>query len=219
MHTTKTARISNGVKAVLFDIDGVLVNSFEAGLRFFQDILASLGYPKPSRNEYKNAFHLPFVHALKHLAKAELTEELERIHEIIQKVPYHPELLSEPPGTKEVLKTLRKTYALGIVTSRSKEGLKNRYFHFTHTEKYFSVCITADDCKNHKPHPEPLLLAAKRLGVKPHKCVYVGDSHTDSEAGRAAGMKTILYGGRRHKDADASTKSFRKLPKVITSLR
>lgn len=215
---SKTAGTSNGVKAVLFDIDGVLVDSFEAGLRFFQDILAFLGYPKPGRRAYKEAFHLPFVPALKHLAKAELTEELERIHDITQKIPYHSELLTKPPDVKETLAILGKKYTLGIVTSRRKESVERRYFPFAHTEKYFSVLVTADDCQNNKPHPEPLLLAAKRLGVKPNECVYIGDSSTDIEAGRAAGMKTILYGKKKDRDADASTTSFRKLPMLISSI-
>ncbi len=207
-----------GVKAALFDIDGVLLNSFEAGLRFFQELLAHLGYPKPSRNAYKKAFHLPFVPALKHMAKAELTEELERIHNIRQKIPYRSDLLSEPPHTKEMLEALHQKYALGIVTSRGRESVTERYFPFSHTERYFSVCITADDCAHHKPRPEPLLLAAKQLNLSPSECVYIGDSHTDIEAGRAAGMKTILFGRKRNPHADASTSSFKKLPAIIAKL-
>ena len=206
------------IKAVLFDVDGVLLDSFEAGLLFLQDILAHMGHKKPSRNEFRKVFHLPLPLALKHIAKAELTEELERLHEIVQKVPYHSELLSEPPYAKEVLKTLQKNYKLGIVTSRHKSGLTKRYFHFAHTKKYFSVCITVEDVKHHKPHPEPLLLAAKWLKVRPSECVYVGDSHTDIEAGRDAGMKTILYGGKKNPGSSASTRTFRKIPSIIGKL-
>ena len=207
------------IKAVLFDIDGVLLDSFEAGLLFFQDILAHMGYPKPNRDEYRKAFHLPLTLALKHLAKADITEELERLHEIVGKVQYHSELLTEPPHTKETLKTLSKNYKLGIITNRDKNGLLKRYFPFSHTRKYFSVCITRTDVTHYKPHPEPLLLAAKRLHLSPSECVYIGDSHTDIEAGRSAGMKTILFGTRKSKDADAVTTSFRRLPQLIKKLR
>ena len=206
------------IKAVLFDIDGVLLDSFDAGLRLFQDMLTYMGYPKPTRSEFKKVFHLPLIPVLKHFTKSELTEELERLHEIVEKVPYHAELLSEPPHTKETLKELSKKYALGIITSRNKEGLSKRYFPYSHTQEYFSVFVTVEDVKHHKPHPEPLLLAAKRLKLKPSECVYVGDSHTDIEAGEAAGMKTILYGGKRHADAAAHTRSFEKLPALVASL-
>ncbi len=206
------------IRAVLFDIDGVLLDSFDAGLRLFQDMLTYMGYPKPTRSEFKKVFHLPLIPVLKHFTKSELTEELERLHEIVEKVPYHAELLSEPPHTKETLKELSKKYALGIITSRNKEGLSKRYFPYSHTQEYFSVFVTVEDVKHHKPHPEPLLLAAKRLKLKPSECVYVGDSHTDIEAGEAAGMKTILYGGKRHADAAAHTRSFEKLPALVASL-
>ena len=72
---------------------------------------------------------------------------------------------------------------------------------------------------HHKPHPEPLLLAAKRLKVRPSECVYIGDSHTCIEAGCAAGMKTILYDGKKNPDTSAGTKTFGKIPSIIDKLR
>ncbi|KKW10645.1 MAG: putative phosphatase [Parcubacteria group bacterium GW2011_GWA2_49_9] len=215
---SKTGQIGVGKKAVLFDIDGVLLDSFDAGLRLFQDMLASMGYPKPTRREFRKVFHLPLVPVLKHFTKSELTEELERIHELVEKIPYHSELLSEPEHAKETLMTLSKSYKLGIVTSRNKAGLSRRYFPFANTRKFFSAWVTVEDVTHHKPHPEPLLLAAKRLKLKPSECVYIGDSHTDIDAGKAAGMKTILYGGKKHADADAHVRSFEKLPEVVEKL-
>lgn len=207
------------IKAVLFDIDGVLLDSFEANFRFFQDMLARMGYPNPKRREFRKAFHLPLCLALKHMAKAELIEEMKQLHEIAEEIPRHPELLKEPPHTKEMLDALYTNYKLGIVTSRSRESVSKNYFPFAHTEKYFSVSVTLDDCAHHKPHPGPLLLAAKRLRLPPSDCVYVGDAHTDVEAGRAAGMKTILYGTRKNRNADTTTVSFKELPKLIASLK
>jgi len=217
---TKSARgeIGMGVKAVLFDIDGVLLDSFEASLRLFQDVLAHMGYPKPTKSEFKKVFHLPFIPVLKHFTKSKLAEEFEGLHELLEKIPYHSELLSEPSHVRKTLNTLSKDYKLGIVTSRNNVGLSKRYFPFARTEHYFSACVTVEDVTHHKPHPEPLLLAVKRLKLKPSECVYVGDSHTDVEAGRAAGMKTILYGGKRNAGADAHTRSFKTLPKLIASL-
>ena len=206
------------IKGVLFDIDGVLLDSFEAGLHFFGDVLTKMGHAKPTRSRYKSAFHLPLELALKHLAKSELTEELERLHEIVDKVPYRTELLSEPAHMRKTLDILSKQYKLGIVTSRNNQGLTKRYFPFAHTEKYFPVRVTREDVTHHKPHPEPLLLASKRLRLKPSECVYIGDSHTDIEAGQSAGMKTILYGGKRHGKADVHTRTFKNLPRLIKSL-
>ena len=211
MRTGKPTKI----KAVLFDVDGVLVDSFTANQMFLGDIVERLGHPRPTMRAYRSAFHLPLRQAVLHLSRAERTEELERLSEVVATVPYRADLLSEPPRAKETLKALRARYALGIITSRSKDGLNKRYFPFSKTRKYFSACVTVEEVTHHKPHPEPLLLAAKRLRVKPEACVYIGDSHTDVEAGRAAGMKTILYGGKKNAAADAHTRFFRNLPKII----
>lgn len=54
-----------------------------------------------------------------------------------------------------------------------------------------SVVISGDTTPHSKPHPEPLLEAARRLGIAPAKCLYVGDDERDIVAGRAAGMPTV----------------------------
>lgn len=54
-----------------------------------------------------------------------------------------------------------------------------------------SVVISGDTTPHSKPHPEPLLEAARRLGLEPQRCVYVGDDERDIVAGRAAGMPTV----------------------------
>ena len=59
------------------------------------------------------------------------------------------------------------------------------------------VVVGGDETKRHKPEPEPLLVAAKRLGVDPDECAYVGDSPFDIRAAKAAGMHAIAvtWGG------------------------
>ena len=55
-----------------------------------------------------------------------------------------------------------------------------------------SVLVCGDTTSHSKPHPEPLLEAARRLGVEPSSCLYVGDDLRDVVAGRAAGMITVV---------------------------
>jgi len=55
-----------------------------------------------------------------------------------------------------------------------------------------AATLVCGDCTPHtKPHPAPLLEAARRLAIEPSRCVYVGDDHRDMLAGRAAGMRTV----------------------------
>jgi N-acetyl-D-muramate 6-phosphate phosphatase len=57
-----------------------------------------------------------------------------------------------------------------------------------------AALIGGDSTAHAKPHPEPLLEAARRIGVNPQRCVYVGDDLRDVQAGRAAGMATVAAG-------------------------
>ena len=57
--------------------------------------------------------------------------------------------------------------------------------------KYFTVVIGGDDVKNKKPHPEPLLLVAEKLGLAPADLLFVGDSRNDIQAAKAAGCSSI----------------------------
>jgi phosphoglycolate phosphatase len=52
--------------------------------------------------------------------------------------------------------------------------------------------VSGDTTANRKPHPEPILLACSRAGSLPHQCLYVGDDKRDNEAGRQAGMPTLV---------------------------
>jgi len=78
----------------------------------------------------------------------------------------------------------------GVVTNKSKrfaEPLTQAMPLF----KTAAVVISGDTTPFAKPHPEPLFEAARRLGIAPSACVYVGDDERDIVAGHAAGMKTV----------------------------
>lgn len=207
------------IKAVIFDIDGVLLDSFEANLKFFQDLMIKTGYRPPTREEFSAIFHLSMMDAIKALTKSSSEEEIKRIWEIGRGrgVGYNVNLLKTPKGAEEVIEKLSKSYLLGIVTSRIKESIYESP-ELKKLEKYFKVAVSYQDTTNHKPHPDPLLLAAQKLGVKPEVCVYIGDVENDIRAARAAGMKVVIYSKSHFDQADAYTPSFTELPKLISSL-
>ncbi|TXH88099.1 MAG: phosphoglycolate phosphatase [Rhodoferax sp.] len=78
----------------------------------------------------------------------------------------------------------------GIVTNKSKRftnPLVASIADFASAE----VVVSGDTTPHSKPHPEPLLFAARSLGVLPEQCLYVGDDERDIQAGKAAGMATV----------------------------
>jgi phosphoglycolate phosphatase-like HAD superfamily hydrolase len=59
-------------------------------------------------------------------------------------------------------------------------------------DKRAACLVSGDTCARAKPHPEPLLHAAKLIGIAPENGLYLGDDKRDIDAGRAAGMKTVI---------------------------
>jgi len=79
--------------------------------------------------------------------------------------------------------------AMAIVTSKT-ESTALRGLKLFNLDHYFSFIIGADQCQNHKPHPEPVFAALAKLQVEPEECLMVGDSSFDLISARHANVKT-----------------------------
>ena len=96
------------------------------------------------------------------------------------------------PGMADVLAALQKNNLnWGIVTNKPS-FFTDRLVRALQLEAQASCVVSGDTTKNSKPHPEPLLFACAKAGSTPHQCLYVGDAARDIEAGRRAGMKTLI---------------------------
>ncbi len=181
------------IKAVLFDIDGVLIDSLNANTHFFQKLLSTAGYPPPSPEEYKTMFHLPIVDVLRKVTGTNSEAEIQRIQSLVgNQVPYPVELVKPQPNVEQVIENLRQKYQLGLITSR----IKNHVWRLPLLNKCkdsFTILISLDDVKKPKPDPEGILIALKKLNVEPNEAVYLGDAITDFQAGKAAGVQTVMF--------------------------
>jgi len=206
------------IKALVFDIDGVLIDSFDANLKFFQDLLSKAGYKPPTKKEYSPIFHLSMLDVIRIFTKSSDEKEIKRVWEMgrSRKVKYPIFLLKTTKDLEKTIIELSGKYLLGIVTNRMKEGIY-KIPVLSRLQKYFQITVAYQDTKNHKPHPDPLLLACKKLGVNPDEAVYVGDAQSDIIAGKAAGMKVIFFSQVINNNADATTSQFQKLPKLVES--
>ena len=96
------------------------------------------------------------------------------------------------PGMSELINKLeQRGLPWGIVTNKP-----HRYtlplMHALNYAERAACLVSGDTCAHAKPHPEPLLHAARLIGVAPENCLYIGDDKRDIQAGRAAGMKTLI---------------------------
>lgn len=180
------------LNAVLFDLDGTLIDTNELIIDSFKHTFKVFSKPEPDRETIIEWFGEPLAFTISNF--------FDNVNEAIQvyrdfNLKYHDERISIYNNVEMILKTLKEDgYKLGVVTSKNKstafKGL-NR-FNISH---YFDVLIGSDDVKNHKPHEEPILNACKFLNVKPSESIMIGDSIYDIISGRNAGTKTcgVLY--------------------------
>jgi HAD superfamily hydrolase (TIGR01509 family) len=125
-------------------------------------------------------------------------------------------------GVKECLEALRGKIPMAIVTSSLREG-----FEAVHAKTglldYFEFALTSGDYDRHKPHPEPYLSAAARLGVSPEQCVVVEDSERGLESATRAGMRCLVIPNRltrgfEFQTAHAVLESARDVPAQVERL-
>lgn len=208
------------IKAILFDIDGVLIDSLEATRRFYQELLTKNGYAAPTREEYQDKFPLTMMDTIKFFTKSHDEQELKKIFDMgaNSKENYHFELISSPIHMKETIRELSQNYTLGIVTSRIRDIIFE-IPQLKEIEHCFQTIITPADTTKHKPDPEPLLLMLERLHISADEAVYVWDAESDLQAAQAAGIQFILFPKREMEWVIYSVDHFEGLPEMIKKLQ
>jgi phosphoglycolate phosphatase len=121
---------------------------------------------------------------------------LPRVRAIIEEIspPLFRQRSKPIAGADGVLKSLHVAGSrIGVVTSSRMRHveMKMQALEESIGALLFDAIVTADDVKTKKPSPEPLYECARRLGIAPGKCVYVGDMRVDIKAGKSAGMTTV----------------------------
>ena len=94
------------------------------------------------------------------------------------------------PGVDEMLARLKGHYLMAVVSARDENGTMAFLDHFSLTQ-YFDVIITGLSAEHTKPYPDPVLLAAQKMGVPPESCLMIGDTTVDIRAGKSAGAQTV----------------------------
>jgi len=175
--------------AVLFDLDGTLIDSIELILRSAEYAFARCGKECPTRTAWLEGVGRPLPTMFGRFAstEAEVADLLVAYREF--QMANHDELVRIYPGVAELLEGLAG-YRLGVVTSKTTT-LAARGLEHTGIARYFETVVGMDSCKRHKPDPEPVMIALDRLGVRPEAAWFVGDSVHDMESGNAAGVSTV----------------------------
>lgn len=93
-------------------------------------------------------------------------------------------------GVREMLVKLKGKYKIAIVSARGEKSTRE-FLKAFNLEEFFNVVVTAHTCYYTKPFPDPVLYAAKMMGVGAGECLMVGDTVLDIKAGKRAGSQTV----------------------------
>lgn len=172
------------LQAILFDLDGTLIDTVELILSSFRYATeAVLGKPLPDELLMRNV-GVPLAIQMAEFAPAHVQELLRVYRE--HNAEHHDQLAKRYPGTDETLAKLHERGArMAVVTSKSR-SVAERGLRLFGYERYFQHMVGADDVEIHKPDPYPLRFAADLMNVPVQACMYVGDSPHDMAAAKAA---------------------------------
>ena len=187
------------IQAILFDLDGTLIDSAPDLGAAADQMRVARGMPSLPIDLYRplagsgarGMLHIAFGMTPEDDAFADMREEFFQIYE--KRMTQDTTIFD---GVPELLTGIvARKLQWGVVTNKSKrftDPLAAQMSLFATA----GAVVSGDTTPHAKPHPEPLLEAARRIGVPPQACVYVGDDERDIIAGKAAGMYTVaaVYG-------------------------
>jgi beta-phosphoglucomutase len=183
----------NGRMGVIFDLDGVLVDSGWAHRQAWCDLAEREGF-RISNEFFTNTFGMQNYQIFPMLAGCDLSrEEIDRLSD--WKEQRYRDLITAkltlPPGGARLLDELKDAgFRLAIGTSAPRANL-DLVLERLALRSYFDALVTKEDVANGKPAPDTFLAAAQKLALPPRRCIVVEDAVQGVEAGKAAGMPVI----------------------------
>ncbi|HEA3086639.1 TPA: beta-phosphoglucomutase family hydrolase [Aeromonas dhakensis] len=172
--------------ALIFDMDGTLVDSMPRHLDAWEATSAEFGLPfdRAQLNEYGGVAILAEQHGLSIDVEAFTRRKVALYMEHIQQVSVFPAMW-------ELVRRCHGKVPMGIGTGSPRNQAES-ILKSTGLDAYIQVVVSADDVVNHKPHPDTFLQVAEQLGANPANCLVFEDTQIGLQAGRAAGMETVL---------------------------
>lgn len=208
------------MKAVIFDMDGVLVDSMpyhaEAWKQAF--LTAGIRIEREDIYELEGSNHRQIVDIIfRRFNRTPAEEDIQELNRIKVEIFNRIEHAVPFEGIKELLESLRTRYRLAVVSGSNRKtvhDLINRFFPDT-----FDVVIDGDEAAESKPSPAPYLRAVEKLGIPAEHCVVVENAPFGIRAAKRAGLRCIAvptYLDRgKLKEADVIAESHRELGRII----
>lgn len=210
------------IKAILFDLDGTLIDTREFIFQAYEHALKKHGLESVTREVLSPQIGGGLANIYQEIAPTGNIQNLVDSHVSFQNENFH--LVQSFPNISSVLDSMKKLgYKIGIVTSRLKNTPQALIAAGVNNE--FDVIVTADDVQKSKPDPEGIFLALEKLNIKPSEAIFVGDASVDIQMGKNAKVKTIGatygFGGEAIKKSspDYVASNFPEVYQIVSKFR
>jgi phosphoglycolate phosphatase/pyrophosphatase PpaX len=171
----------SGIKAILFDLDGTLLDSFPVHYEVYKIMFARLGI-KINKEKFLSTYSPDWYKTYEAMELPKEKWGLANSYWLEEAEKHSPELF---PDVSKILFTLSEHFTLGLVTSGSRNRVTND-LERTGINHLFNTIVTGDDVQNPKPSPEGLNMALSNLKVKAKETMYIGDTTIDYEMAKAS---------------------------------
>ncbi len=177
---------------VIFDLDGVLVDSEPLHAVAFSEVLKEEGFDISPEEmlEYAGVSDLDISAELYRRRLVKSTPEVLTARKIRRYTRMIDDRLEMHEGALEVLERFAGRFVLGLASASWRAQVEPVVGKF-HLSRFFAAIVTGDDVRANKPAPDVYLAAAAKMGFPPHRCLGVEDSFTGVTAVKAAGMACI----------------------------
>ena len=182
----------HGIEAILFDMDGTIVDSEVLTDRCVDRLLGELGVPGRDL-DHQSLHGMTWPRVAEELRRLEPTLEGQEIAHRLRERFHRSFVEDDPPfipGAGAALREALKRFPTAIVTTSNRECLEHLAARMG-LRDILEHSVSAEDFEKSKPDPESYRLAAKRLGVEPARCLAFEDSRAGLGAAKGAGMWTV----------------------------
>ncbi len=181
------------IKALCFDVDGTLSDTDDQYARKIVDLLPRFLFRNPMQTARRLVMWVesPGNALLGFADTLGIDDEMAAVIDWINRHRKHTlKTFLLVPGVDGMLAQIQGRYPMAVVSARDEKSTLRFLTQFDLC-KYFDVIVTGLSAPHTKPYPDPILLAAQKMGVKPAECLMIGDTTVDIRAGKSAGAQTL----------------------------
>jgi beta-phosphoglucomutase len=184
---------AKGLRAIIFDLDGVLIDSSSCHADAFVEVLTPLGVRDFEYRRFAGWRTPEVIRTVMSEYGLPLDpDQVSQLAEAKSRLARRKLESSDPvrPGCGDMLRSLSQSYPLALASSASRPSVE-LFFRLTGTASLFKSVLSGDDVQQAKPHPEIYERTIRTLGLEPSSCLVVEDAASGVKAAKAAGAKVI----------------------------